>query len=783
MRSNIYIMLMLVLAISGFSSAQYTFGPGDPLNDCSNPAFGTIVIDGFVNPAGTYTWAGAPGIMAYNNAGGPSPNGFNCIDVLVSDVTIDCVYNQIDGSMNGPGGMGDIGIYIAPGVDNVTITRCMVSDFGWGSLGFGFRNDVGNVFVDGSTNIVIDDDFLLYTGASPAMGDQITYDSATATSGLTVTGGTIIQGAIGFTADNASGIGARTNAGAARAAPVSNVTIENSVSIMSNDGYGVRIDGNNILIRDSTVSGNGIHGILLIGNNDVVRNNTISNNVDMGVRVNDAAIVTIESNAITNNEDEGIFIDNGTSVDILNNVMDGNGVIGNDEGIYVTISDTINIDENNVSNSGDSGIETLNSMNVAIGQNYVFDNDDQGIYVSGCGGALVDANVVYGNNDDGIYILNSEDATVTGNTAYSNGDSAALDSGIRLNSANRTVVENNDVYLNDQHGLRVQSSHNVTADDNYIYNNTYRGIYFTLSDDAVISDNSIYNNGRIGAYIDDSDNGNFNGNEIYNNGLSGTYDGIYFTGLCDIWTLDPNYIWGNTGYGLRIDGTGFTVVDMYIYGQTDFLRLDAAADVDFTNLWLGFDDTYGASWTKTISGVQTRINNANFLIDHDFVSLDSSDSNAQALNDTANVTLNTTGCGNIKYYVLDGFPPDRNTIVTTGTTFTPAYSRCIGTTATFSVASFSGYAVNGTRIILSGGGGAKAKPLNVYYELVCPGNELVITAKSSDLPVEGVMISISGEGMSDSDETDSDGEASFIVSTAGVYNIDGSKSGHETDER
>ncbi|HID73278.1 TPA: hypothetical protein EYP38_05025 [Candidatus Micrarchaeota archaeon] len=114
MRASLLSLLMLLIA-SGAAYALTDFGPHTALDCGAAP----IVMD----KADTYRWnPGAVGTLMKSAGGGP------CITVDASDVIIDCDGGGGQEAMEG-GGQGIAGIYISPGMDNITIMNCIVQNF------------------------------------------------------------------------------------------------------------------------------------------------------------------------------------------------------------------------------------------------------------------------------------------------------------------------------------------------------------------------------------------------------------------------------------------------------------------------------------------------------------------------------------------------------------------------------------------------------------------------------------------------------------------------------
>ncbi|MFH1394155.1 MAG: right-handed parallel beta-helix repeat-containing protein [Candidatus Micrarchaeota archaeon] len=486
MRANVVMILTMVLVFSSLGFAQFTFGPGDPANDCSNPAFGTMTFAA----SGTYTWVGGPS-MLYDNTTGSGPNGFNCIDVVASDVVIDCMNNVIDGSA----GNGDIGIYIALGVDNVTIRNCVIQEFGWGSAGgAGHRLAVGNIFVDGATDVVLDSSNLTFIFSSPGLGDHIAYNALISTSGLTLNNSHLLTFMPPVPGSNAAGIAGRLADGSQISAPVDDVTIEAS-SIEQQPTHGAWIDGDNVQVYGGSIfEWNTLNGLYINGANDYIEGNTFNNN--MGT---------------------GLVMSNAYNSQVLSNDMIGNG----NYGAAFVLAEDVYFFDNNASNNGGGGLIIEESENITAEENEMSGNTDEGIWVESSGVANTDihilSNIIY-DNDYGIVMENSVDSEIDGNEIWD-----INNAGIHLEGVDPTTVSDNDVALCDQ-GIYACDVQYVTFEWNEIHDNSNEGFYLEVGCDP----------GAVNEYI------TFDNNEIYSNGD----DGIY-AAYTDYITMTDNQVYGH----------------------------------------------------------------------------------------------------------------------------------------------------------------------------------------------------------------------------------------------
>ena len=225
--------------------------------------------------------------------------------------------------------------------------------------------------------------------------------------------------------------------------------------------------------------------------------------------------------------------------------------------------------------------------------------------------------------------------------------------------------------------------------------------------------------------------------------------------------------------------------NVLIYNTAKYLRLQS--NVSFTNLALGYSDTQGIiNWNSlNLANGTDLVNGTDILLDPYFVSLDSNSSGASQLNSSANVTVATESCAG-QIFKMDGFPLNRTVIYTNGTLYAPfGYDSCAGTTRTFAVDGFSGYATSVTTPVTpsgGGGGGAALKRFTISATQVCPGNKIDVYAYTSTGELTGAdvreVLSDPYQGLITQDATDATGHVTFDASTEGTYTLRATKIGY-----
>ncbi|MFC1741787.1 LamG-like jellyroll fold domain-containing protein, partial [Nanoarchaeota archaeon] len=202
--------------------------------------------------------------------------------------------------------------------------------------------------------------------------------------------------------------------------------------------------------------------------------------------------------------------------------------------------------------------------------------------------------------------------------------------------------------------------------------------------------------------------------------LAGThYAGILGDYKWRIMTLEPSLV--------PFSGVSITNVSLYASNTSTFLAMPEAS-ATISNFTLGYNRTVGKiNYPQALSDVNATLGtNRNILVDPYFVSLDSSDGDAEAFNASANITL-MLGIANcsLEYYKAAGFPTSRISLLYSGSAVTPSYSTCTDGLATFTTyEAFSGYTIlrtndvpNVTSIVLNSTNGTNygAENLTVYW--------------------------------------------------------------------
>jgi hypothetical protein len=383
------------VSINAETQPLYTF-----LLDMGTPR-PVIILDGSqaVVPAGT---------IAYGldiNAGdsiiqGLSIINFNEADLLAAGIHLTQAgsngiladYIGVDPEGNTHG--NNIGISIGTGSDKNTI----------GSADWGQRNVIAGNSTDG---ILLDGDTTLnqiignYIGTNPAgtgplsngkNGIEIGSSTKNTIGGSAAGMGNTISGN-GSCGINVSGLASTHNANQILGNYIG-TDANGNVAVPNNDA-GVGIDGDNWLIMNNVISGNGADGISAIGNRTLVFNNVIGTNaaktktIANGTGVKGGNGVTIvgdeneiggptTGNTIAGNVGWGIYIDGNDNV-IHSSIMHAGNTIGNQKGDIKAVGVGNAVAGNELAWSGGPGISIVAGTGNRLSQNRIVGNAGVGI--------------------------------------------------------------------------------------------------------------------------------------------------------------------------------------------------------------------------------------------------------------------------------------------------------------------------------------------------------------------------------------------------------------------
>ncbi|MBQ0738812.1 Calx-beta domain-containing protein [Aquimarina celericrescens] len=324
-------------------------------------------------------------------------------------------------------------------------------------------------------------------------------------------------------------------------------------------GFGFEIDANNVVVRNTAISGDNasFDGIRITsGSNILITENLIGTDalgnqlgVDRhGIRVNGGESV-IDGNYIAGLGRNGVRFNGGTISSILrNNHFNGNGVANCDSNVEAQGGGSGIVIENNlIENGGNYGVDNINSVAMIIDQNTI---RDTGALSTGCA------------NQIGIR-TQQPNTTITGNVINNNGRV-----GIFISSGTGNLISQNSIFAN---GFTEASLGIDIGNDGVTINDNGDGdggpnnrLNFPIFDSAVVSGNNLIVTGWVGAgatvelFLSDIDTGDAAAGDNAIDGPSGVItqdygEGKVFLGSAIEGSPDDND--GNiTAYTADVDG-------------------------------------------------------------------------------------------------------------------------------------------------------------------------------------------------------------------------------------
>ncbi|MFC1697612.1 NosD domain-containing protein, partial [Nanoarchaeota archaeon] len=365
------------------------------------------------------------------------------------------------------------------------------------------------------------------------------------------------------------------------------------------------------------------------------------------------------------------------------------------------------------------------------------DTTGRGIYINGYNGSIIRncdvsnfydgilfyessnnniTNLNSNNNDrNGIYLQsNSEDNTITNSTFNNN-----YQFGINIDSNDNTIINCSAKYNN--HGINLDNQRNVIT-NSYFNNNTLYGIYINslknnvtnsyaennsvgiyiyTSSSNIIQNCSVNNNHDKGIHISGTSSFKSSNNNIINNNIKNNGDGIYFGGYGQSNNFTNNIINGNNDNKYQIDllvGTNYNnlFINTTVSGNKLIRTHNAGSNPNrFIDLILKYNMDQENGTIKLFSvnvSVYSEIDNNTFLLNQDFVSMNSALSKVASFNQSANISLYVSNCSDYKVYKKTGFPSTFADITQNGFEISPSPASCTNNIVTFNVDGFSGYA-------------------------------------------------------------------------------------------
>jgi parallel beta-helix repeat protein len=343
------------------------------------------------------------------------------------------------------------------------------------------------------------------------------------------------------------------------------VNIQGSNVSVTNSKISGGIFGIDLLSGSNSITNNEIysplhHGVLVAGNDNDVANNYIHNSPDNGVQVQSGYTGnSISGNTISNCGQYGVLID-GTQT-----MISGNTITNNQGGILIDQNANANrILSNTINNNADRAIFISSSNNVVDSNSASYNNGHSIIvYAPGTGNVINNNNVQY-SGQNGIQLNWGTTANVVTNNNVQHAGRLALATGIYLANSSGNTVQYNNVGYSSEHGIEMDfdSPNNLVANNIVRYSaaqgilawECYNGGNEIRSNDVEGNGQTYTAGGAIQAHGHDNlitgnwvhDNNNADGIAIYPAGEWGPPGGYTYNGL----TTHNNDVIGNTVSGL-----------------------------------------------------------------------------------------------------------------------------------------------------------------------------------------------------------------------------------------
>jgi len=325
-------------------------------------------------------------------------------------------------------------------------------------------------------------------------------------------------------------------------------------------GAGIRVRGNNNMIRNCTVQNVGWNGIPFPDGNGTVDNCKILNSGMNGVSIGGGGSATVTNSTIQNSGYHGVNISGGGRATVTKSTISSNTL----RGILVYQGGNGYIDNCTIQNNGDDGI-LIEAANATVIKSTISSNGSAGIIVSRGGSAKIgmnggganDGNTINNNQGSGIFISSGGSAYIRGNTIDGNGTGPNVihgRSGILVAGATATLFGGNIITNNKHNGIQAVSSsvfigvEGFVPIENVISGNDNGGIVGFLGSSLDIRYATINGNNGNGVTLDLRSTAMMIGDTISNN----TGNGILLSRGGGLSLQNPVVtVTGNTSFGLQ----------------------------------------------------------------------------------------------------------------------------------------------------------------------------------------------------------------------------------------
>jgi len=249
------------------------------------------------------------------------------------------------------------------------------------------------------------------------------------------------------------------------------------INIQANN---VEIDGKGykIINTDPMASGNGIK---INGYNSSNIHNVTIQNFAFGIYLNSSYNNTIMHNAIKENAYYDIFIHTSSDIDCDNRIIDN---IGSGDRPILYYNSAVRLSGNNISELILCNADNSDIDNLSIISSDVFKNN--GIIMI----RTDNSNIINSNslNTEGLFLYNSSNNTIINNNMRGDYEGILLYLG-----SNSNQINNNTLFYNRDTGIYIDSCSNNSIINNSVTSAAYSGIYLSFTTDNKIKYNNITN--------------------------------------------------------------------------------------------------------------------------------------------------------------------------------------------------------------------------------------------------------------------------------------------------
>jgi len=508
-------------------------------------------------------------------------------------------------------------------------------------------------------------------------------------------------------------------------------------------------DSGDVII--STTSTNAIN----IASQEYIKINGFKiNQAGVGINLNQSSHIDLTNNSIYSNT-KGVVSDNSSYL-----LLQDNNIYSNtSHGVDLSGGNNISVTNNSISQNAGNGLQFSGISTLVVQFNSIISNQN-GVYGQGGSSVLIKNNTISNNSSNGIEIMSAiTSLEVLFNKIFSN------QGGIVISNNNSAgLIKTNLIYKNSQDGLKAGDNYqDNTLHNNTIFDNGGDGIDLGQeSNNNIIKNNIIVSNDGVGIKISSStiEDGY---NDVYGN--ASNYSGL--SGSTSSYSIDPIFV-DAVNYDFHLANIGA--------GQTSTSPLIDSGSSQSTNLGLNVGTTR-----------QDLVADSGIVDLGYHYSLDSAPAQASAPepfgNSISGLTFVMQGEKRVGKTV-DNSPIYKNyfNLQTNGS------GKFTSTSVDWDNYSFSNFVHGGQTADLLiafpninpaniGSGATTTIKLGFKSQ-----NTLLTTIKdsSTNQPIFGCDIKLTGTSYGESQTSDNDGQAYFAILPQGTYTLEVSAQGYNT---